>query len=516
MKKLLSLLLIAVLLAAVALPAFAEQGLDDGNTLRGGTEKAATALAAEASGFPEVRITLADGLTLETVNAGSKDTKYPGNKVSFIGADGKSKSCENVELKGRGNFTWNHAGMDKKPYQLKLDSKEKVFGMDKAKKWVLLANHADATLMRNRLAFDLAKAIGMPYTPEGVWVDVYVNDEYIGNYLICEKNEVGSNRVPLEDEYGVLCEIDGNYGTSEDVYYKTAKEKTVVVLSDSVADDVGEKNSVSEAAFKAFCDKLDKFEALLYDSKATWSQIEELIDVGSFINYYFIQELTEDPDGCRSSFYMWSDGKDDVIHLGPVWDYDSAMGAYAATSLGGDPKVDYSIYIEKYMGSSSVGWFRQLFDFSEFDGLAVERYNSVISPVFNTIPSMIESYLTDAFAASAARNFEKWDGILGNGSIFGSNGHSYADTYAGEVEYLRTWLQQRVSYLDSRYASSPVMEAHEHTDSDRNGLCDECGYRIRSTFSATLERIMRAIDPLGILSKLLNSTRNAFFKIMPC
>lgn len=491
MKRLLSLILVFALLSAASLPALAVSDKIGG--------VAAGAAPAEASGLPEVRIRLADGLSLSTVNSGSKDTKYPGNTVTLISADGKSSEYTNVELKGRGNYTWSQPRMDKKPYQIKFDSKTKVFGMDKAKKWILLANHADGTLMRNKLAFDLAKAIGMPYTPESVWIDLYVNDEYIGNYLICEKNEVGSNRVPLEDEYGVLCEIDGNYGTSEDVYAKTSYEKTVVVLSDSVADDVGEEGSVSEAAFKVFCDKLSRFEALLYDKNATWDQIEALIDVESFIKYYFIQELTEDPDGCRSSFYLWSDGKDDVIHLGPVWDYDSAMGAYAATNLGGDPNVDYSLNIEKYMGSSSVGWFRQLFGFSEFDELAVSTYNSVISPVFNTIPTMIDSYLSDEFLNSVKMNFAKWDGILGHDSVFGSSGHKYAPTYEGEVEYLRSWLSQRVSYLDSRYASSPEIPSDEHT-----GILD------------TLRSILDALNPFRLISSMINNVKNLFSRVLPC
>lgn len=480
MKRILSLLLLALtLLQTLPILALAEEALDsvempaaeeltqtDAESTAEGTV-ANSAPVAVGSGLPELRIQLAEGLTLAGINAGSKDTKYPGNTVTLVNADGSSFEYFDVELKGRGNYTWNAARMDKKPYQIKFDSKTKVFGMDKAKKWVLLANHGDCTLMRNKLAFDLAKAMDMPYTPDSVWADVFVNDEYIGNYLVCEKNEVGSNRVPLKDDYGVLCEIDGNYGIFEDVYYKTSTENTVVVLSESVADDVGEPNSVSEAAFKIFCDKLDKFETLLYNDNTTWAQIEALIDVESFIKYYFIQELTEDSDGCRSSFYLWSDGKDDVIHLGPVWDYDISMGAFDVEIRGGNAKVDYTLNIESYMGSSSVGWFRNLFKYCEFDKLAVDMYNSEIKPVFAQIPAMIDGYLTDgddpsAFAVSAGMNFERWN-ILGTSSVFGENGHNYSTTYAGEVNYLKNWLVQRVNYLDSRYAIFPVFSTHFHS-----------------------------------------------------
>ena len=176
-------LLIICLLATLALPALAEQPglLSEASAEDAAVELpeqsellAATAAKATASGLPELWIRLADGLQLRTVNSGSKDTKYPGNTVTLVNADGSSSEYTNVELKGRGNYTWIQPRMDKKPYQIKFDSKTKIFGMDKAKKWILLANHADGTLMRNKLAFDLAKAMDMPYI-DGTKIEANAN-----------------------------------------------------------------------------------------------------------------------------------------------------------------------------------------------------------------------------------------------------------------------------------------------------------------------------------------------------
>ena len=339
------------------------------------------------SGLPEIHITLADGLSLNTVNAGSKETKYPGNAVILRAEDGTQTAYEDVELKGRGNFTWNQPQMLKKPYQLKFSSKVNLFGMGKAKKWVLLANQTDGTLMRNKLVFDLAAALQMPFTPQSKWADVYVDGDYIGNYLVCEKNEIGAERVNLKDASGVLCEVNGNSGTLDEHWFQTEIDKTVIVLSDSVTDDFGQENSLAEAAFSDVRAKLNRMEALLYDNNATWKQISALIDVDSFINYYYMQELTEDPDGCRSSFYLYTDGADDVLHLGPVWDYDSAMGAYWAENLGGNPQVDYTLNIRDYMGQTSVNWFRLLFCHPEFADLAAEAYETRIKSVFASINS---------------------------------------------------------------------------------------------------------------------------------
>ena len=448
-KKVFSLLLAVLILAVSAPVVFAEDA------------------QFSASGLPEVRITLTDGLTLDQINSGSKETKYKGNTVTLVSADGTEDTFLDVEVKGRGNYTWVVSSMIKKPYQIKFSSKENVFGMGKAKKWVLLANYADATLMRNKLVFDLAKAIGMPYTPESLWVDVFVNDEYIGNYLLCGKNEIGEARVNLEDENGVLCEIDRSIDPTT-LCFTTAIDATIVTLSDSVADDLDTENSVSAAAFQNVCEKLNRLEALLYSDNAEWDEIADMIDVDSFINYYYIEELTEDPDGCRSSFYLYVDGEEDVIHLGPVWDYDSAMGAYAVEKLGGNTQVDYSINIQKYMGKSSVDWFHRLFMHEEFKNLALEAYKNRIKPVFDSIPARISAYLEDeAFNASVENNFQRWDGVLGKESfLYGGYGHPYGETYAEEVSYLSQWLAERTAYLNSKIVTEDDDPEQGQTDPD--------------------------------------------------
>lgn len=180
--------------------------------------------------FNEIRITLPQGLSLSQINNGSKDTKYNDIIISVTDENGSVETYYNCELKGRGNFTWNKKEMLKKPYQIKFQDKVDVLGMGSAKKWVLLANYADGTLIKNKLVFDIAKSLKMPYTPESYFVNLYVNDSFIGNYLLTEKIEIGKNRVNLKDDYGILCEIDGNYGTNEELYFKTPISETVLFI----------------------------------------------------------------------------------------------------------------------------------------------------------------------------------------------------------------------------------------------------------------------------------------------
>lgn len=108
------------------------------------------------SQLPSVSFTL-NGVTLDEIQAGSKDVKYKGNSVTISQAGGSDLTDTDVEFKGRGNTTWT---LDKRAYQFKLSSKAKVLGMDKAKTWLLIANRQDTSMMRNKAVYDLANAMG--------------------------------------------------------------------------------------------------------------------------------------------------------------------------------------------------------------------------------------------------------------------------------------------------------------------------------------------------------------------
>jgi len=401
------------------------------------------------SNLPSITISL-NGVTLNEINQGSKSIKYPGNTVNIAGANDSvsNGTYQNVEMKGRGNFTWR---LDKKAYQIKFDRKVNLFGNGSAKKWVLLANHADASLMRNQVAYDFAEKLGLPYSIKSQYVDLWVDGEYIGNYMACHKVEVGKDRVNLKDENGVLIELDNtNYG--DDPYIISKETKTVFALKDSKADDVGTANSKSMESLYKFEKYVNEFESLLYSDNKSWERISKMIDVESFVKYYFVQEFTEDPDGCRSSVYMYKDGDNDVIHMGPIWDYDSALGNYTARFLGGDPTVDYVTNIEKYMGSTSNDWYTKLFEIKEFRQQVLQTYQSLVKTALASTSKDI-SKIKSEVSKSANMNFIKND-ILGKTSLFGMYAHNYKNTYAEEVKYLSNWVEARIDYLNRRYSSS--------------------------------------------------------------
>lgn len=268
-------------------------------------------------------------------------------------------------IRGRGNSTWSYP---KKPYALKLDSKAEILGMPKHKRWVLLANWMDRTLLRNSVSFNLASRTGLAYTPRGQFVELFVNGKHKGNYFMCEHIKVDENRVDIDelDED----EVDGGYILELDSYYdEVNKFKSAVKGLPYMFKDPDE---VNDAQFAFIRDYVDNFETSLYDdARFEAGNYMEYIDVESFVDWWLVMELTGiwEPNHPKST-YMYKD-KGGRLTMGPVWDFDW----------------------ETYM---HMDWFRikdalyydRLFQDSRFKDVVKERW-TLLKPEFETLPDYI-------------------------------------------------------------------------------------------------------------------------------
>ena len=150
-------------------------------------------------GLPQVYIT-----TPSSVPITSKVDWVEGGNMRIVNSYGKEVLNETSDFRGRGNTTWYN--MPKKPYAIKLDKRKKVLGMPDHKRWVMLANWMDRTLMRNAVAFEISRCC-MEYTPRGQFVELFVNNEHKGNYYLCEQIKIDRNRLNIS-------EISPPYSTS--------------------------------------------------------------------------------------------------------------------------------------------------------------------------------------------------------------------------------------------------------------------------------------------------------------
>jgi hypothetical protein len=419
--------------------------------------------APQTPNLPTLNITLSDPdashNTLNYVHA-SKD-----NKVATMMTLEDPSGVNNIsvpalgEIKGRGNHTWKLA---KKPYQIKFEASTALLGMAPAKTWILLANAADASLMRNKAAFDLATSIGLAYSPESKWADVRINGKYLGNYLISEKTEVKANRVDLAHPQGVMVELDNSYGAAEPYTFTTATSGSLFVLKDSKAGvpDAGSLPADTLPGWNDIKSTLNKVDAILAAPQVDWAALSALIDVDSFVKFYYVMEQTANPEITMSSVYFYKDGPASKLFAGPVWDFDTAMGNFdKARHLGSDPKADYAKNAQ-LLQQSGNGFFFDLFRSKDFVNRANQLWQAGISQQVGLMPAKISRWENE-IKASAASNFAVWP-ILGTSTLLTSAGKDYHSTYAGEVGYLRDWIATRARVLIKEQGATPMLRYLAH------------------------------------------------------
>ena len=339
-------------------------------------------------------------------------------------------SFESARIKGRGNSTWEY---DKKPYRLKFDSGIDLFGNGKAKDWNLISNHSDLSLMRNYLALSIASTFsGLNSTAATQFVELYLNDEYVGVYLVCEHIEVQENRVNITESDGsadsFLIELDGR----KDGTYFEFNGKNYVIKS----PDTDSELYTDECAEQIKSYLSDCFSAIW---ARDWETVCSLMDVESFAQDYIVFELFKSPDVGWSSFYLHKDagGK---LKCGPAWDFDRSLGIVGHTT-GAKP---YNTLWSREQNP----WFNALFYFEEFKALV----SQILAEHITAIEETMVSCYTYAYENrdSFDRNFVRWE-ILGTFVWPNDDELTELETWDEQVEYTRDYLDNSIDYLISVY-----------------------------------------------------------------
>jgi len=340
-----------------------------------------------------------------------------------------------LRIKGRGNSTWGHP---KKPYKLKFDERTSLLDMPNVKEYVLLAEYGDKSLMRNYVAHQLASYLEVGYTLETRFVEVYLNEEYNGFYLMTEQVEVDKNKLSIESsdlaDGGILFELESDdrindEGIENIDWFRVSNKNYVIKSPDSEDYSVAVMNQKANYMIEyieAFEDSIDN------------NTFEDYIDVDSFIDYFIVQELTKNVDSGYSSVYSFKD-KDGLLTMGPLWDFDISLG-------NGD-----------YFDSTPVGfhaygynlWFTMLMDNSTFKQRYVSRYNEVVDLY---IPELLNDLRIARELTYDARvkNFTKWD-ILNSYVWPNPEVLVKANTVTKQDDFLENYIVERVEWLTDEY-----------------------------------------------------------------
>jgi len=326
--------------------------------------------------------------------------------------------------------------VDKKPYKFKLSSEQDLFGMGSANKWILLANAFDKTLLRNKLIFDLAAAMGIPYTSSSTFVEVYVDDYYRGSYLLIEPAEIDKERVNLRSSQNeFLLELEQPFREHED--------EILITPYLNIPLGVNNLDYLPEDQRTYLEDLFEKAETALLTHDQ--EQIEAYFNIESFVNMYVINEFTKNADTHIAStrFYV----KDGIIHAGPPWDYDLSCG-------NEDENSDRRHRWNDTRPSRTDGWYAcslwwdELCDCEWFMGKFAQRYLELQPLLVNIYQenelgaSRIDSLIA-SISDSIDHNFSKWSVSI---RIYHLERVS-SPTYELNVEHLRTWLQARNEWI---------------------------------------------------------------------
>ncbi len=324
-------------------------------TVRSGNHGKNYTLIGTNTGLPVVRITTigfdrsdleAELNALKSADGEDHRTWHSGTTVRIEDSDGspgmKNGNTSvyeiNTQIKGRGNYTWI---WDKKPYALKFDDKREVLGMPAHKRWILLANWRDHTLLRNDVTFELSRRAGLPYTVRGQFVELEFNGEYRGNYYLCEQIKIDENRVnitPFDKDFndltgGYLMEID-SYWDEVNKFHSKYFNLNYMFKEPDEDPSISGTDPHYALGYAWMENYINEFErVLMTESCVDEGEYENYLNVDSAILLMLLNEVTGNRDFYQGpphdgphSTYLYKgkiqDGERSKLFMGPGWDFD--------------------------------------------------------------------------------------------------------------------------------------------------------------------------------------------------
>ena len=353
-----------------------------------------------------------------------------------------------LQVKGRGNSSWS-TFLKKRSFNMKLEERTEVCGMPKHKRWCLIGNYRDKTLLRNQVAMELGRATQLEWVPRGVQVELVKNGTHRGVYLLSEQirideNRVDINKMSVEDTSGeaitggYVLEVD-RYGDSDTHSFKSnymtgtlydADNKSLVhVKIPSIEDGNAAQFNYIENHFR-------QAEEAICNNGGDWSEaLSTYIDLGSIIDQWLIYEITATPEPARGpySFYMYKKQGDTKFYGGPLWDFD--FMSFIRTT-------------QNQWVNKTAGWIPFLWECPEFKATVKAHWDMYKADFYDIQSRYIdeqEQYLLHSAEKNWAIHHQNLmdDGRRENGD------ESLSSTDA--IQRLREVLKSRLDWLDTRF-----------------------------------------------------------------
>ena len=441
----------------------------------------------------KANLSIVDNVGFPNIYVNTNNVKIE-DKENYVDMTLSTNNCANkyvlndvtggIRLRGNGTLTY-----DKKAYRLKFNSKVNLFGLNnnlKAKSWVLIADYADQSMMRNETAFYMGNSLlnySKNYCSSYQHVNVYLNDKYNGVYLLAEQQQVNKSRINLiepETDYtgtdiGYLLELD-NYAKQEDYYFEIGNNfgdsvngVNLPKKAYSIKSDIYSKEQVSFAKkylgnlYTAFM-RMVKGEGLyildenneLIESPYTtqYETLNSMVDLDSVFKMYILHELMKNCDVGFSSFYMFVDFSETSLYKrltsGAPWDFDWSSGNVNESPYT-TSKGEYNSTSFNHMNP----WFYMLSKTDFFKELISKYYRLFMDSHLLEYAIDNANYEADAFASEFAKNYEKWKTL---GTIipkYTPNDVKSFKVHKDAVNHFVNWLKSRKESLDSIFLPKP-------------------------------------------------------------
>jgi len=360
-----------------------------------------------------------------------------------------------ITIERRGNSSqWQ----GKTPYRFETvddegeNSNVELLGMPAENDWVLYAPWQDKTMIRNVLTYQLSNEMGR-YASRSRHVELYLNDEYRGIYVLMEKIKRDGNRVDISklnpDEI-TGDDVTGGYILKFDWFYTGDN----IGGFESEFDDMiynyhYPKPSDIVPEQEAYIEEyINGFETIMMGTDYTNDSTgyPSMMNVESFVDFILLQELAKNVDAYRLSTYIYKDKEsiDNRLTAGPVWDFNHGFGN---CDYGETWEVDnWLLEYNPEGGDQMAFWWELLWEDLAFQHKAAVRYTELRQTIFSEehIYSIIDS-IADYLGPAVDRNFARWP-LLGN--YIWPNYYVF-DTYEEEIDYLKSWTAQRLAWMDS-------------------------------------------------------------------
>lgn len=343
-----------------------------------------------------------------------------------------------LEIKARGNFT--RTGFSKKPFKLKLGSKQKLLGLSKSKHFALLA-HADDNkgFLRNFIGFNLGKRIGLPWTPSQQPVEVVINGDYRGLYFLTESIRVEEDRIgitELKDNVddpdlcsgGYLVELD-NY--NEDNQIQMMEKTFVGGYTDMlrVTFDTPEEYSELQRRFVT-----QQFSTMNDFVGSNSDDLWTYMDLDDAVRYYIVEEMISHVEAYHGSTYLFRDrGENQKWHFSPLWDCGNAFNG---------PENDFFYRHAPY----GCTWIASIRENNKFNDCLRKTWLWFISSKLNGIEEDTKDYIS-RISSAVATDHARWkDAPVPEGGLHNADNSSINSRHADTMRHFNNklaWLKNQ-------------------------------------------------------------------------